>query len=127
MTTKIRLILALIIVLAAGLVAAAAPADFAFRDLSGARHALRPEAASKATVYLFLATRCPVANRYTPRIQALAKTCAARGVTMFGVYPNAADSAKDITKSAAERGYDFPLVKDDGGALAARLGATHTP
>jgi len=47
-------------------------------------------------------------------------------VRVFGVYPNGFETKEQVLRHAKERGYVFPLVKDDG-ALAARLGATMTP
>jgi hypothetical protein len=83
--------------------------------------------AAKATLFLFLSTECPVSNAYTSRIVRLAGEYPARGVRVFGVSPNDHETADVVTRYAAERGYRFPIVKDKGGALAARLGARMTP
>src|SRR5688572_1646886 len=82
-----------------------------FRALDGKTYDLK---ASTPTVYLFLATECPVANLYTPRILALEKAHAPRTLRIVGVYPNTHESAAEVTRHAKERSYTFPIVKDDG-------------
>ncbi|MCS6775161.1 MAG: redoxin family protein [Chloroherpetonaceae bacterium] len=95
-----------------------------FRDLGGRAYTLG--AGNGPAVYLFLATECPVANGYTPRILALEKAYRERGVRFFAVYPNAHEPVSVVARHARERGYTFPVVKDNG-TLARALGATMTP
>jgi len=101
------------------------PADLRFRDLQGHMHTLRAPGSLPA-VYLFLSTQCPVVNRYTSRIIAMAQEYGRRGVRFIGVNANTNESASEILHHARARGFTFPMVKDDG-LLAARLGATMTP
>lgn len=111
---------------AAALSLPAPKATVFFRDHAGTRHALQaPEAL--AVVFVFLSTECPIANAYSPRLAALYKAYRGRGVRFFGVYPNRHEGAEDVKRHAGERGFTFPLVRDDGPLLARRLGATVTP
>src|ERR1051325_1410263 len=90
----------------------AVPAKCIFKDISGKSYKLLGNENLPA-VYLFVGTNCPVANAYTPRIVSLAKSFRARGVHIFGVYPNSNETRQEIIKHASERAYSFPIVKDD--------------
>jgi hypothetical protein len=91
-----------------------------FRDVNGKTHTLGKG------VYLFLGTQCPVANLYTPRILALKNAYRERDIRFFAVYPNAHETTAEVVRHAKGRGYDFPVIKDDG-TLTSALGATMTP
>lgn len=124
---------ALALSLAAGQAGFAAPApgqkvgDLAFHDLQGRRYAVSELRRADAIVFLFLSTECPVSRSYTGRINALAEATLPRGVHWFGVNANAMEGPALIRRDAAERGYPFPMVRDDGGRLAKRLGARMNP
>jgi peroxiredoxin/cytochrome c553 len=98
-----------------------------FRDVGGKPYALADLRQSKAVLFIFLSTHCPVSNSYTTRLQALQKEYGARGVTVFGVNSNRNEGLTEVAQYAKERGLGFPMVKDPDGALAKRLGATVTP
>ena len=102
-------------------------ASFAWKDLSGKQYAPTDTGQSKATVFFFVATQCPIANSYTPRLIALGKEYLPRGVRFFLVDSNSGDSPAAVRRYAKERKFPFPVVKDDGAALADRLGAQTTP
>lgn len=101
--------------------------DLQFRDVTGRRHALAELRDRKATLFLFLSTQCPVANGYTSRLRDLQREYAPRGIAVFGVNPNESESQAVVVRHARERDLTFPMVKDTGGVLARRLGATVTP
>lgn len=82
--------------------------------------------ASRPVVVLFLSTVCPYANYFAGRIDRLAETYAGR-VQVVGVNSNAYESLAEVKEHLQERGFDFPMVKDDDQAIADRLGATRTP
>lgn len=103
--------------------AAPVAAHTTVRDLAGKDYPLQYTA---PTVFVFLATECPLSNRYTPRIAALAKAYRTRGIRFFAVYPNGIETPKVIRAHAAERKLAFPLIHDDG-TLTQSLGATVTP
>jgi len=56
-------------------------------------------------VLFFLATDCPVSNRYVPEIQRLATQFAAKGVTFWLVYPNATETAEGVLRHNAAYGF----------------------
>lgn len=78
-------------------------------------------------VLFFFGTKCPVARRYTGRLNRLHEEFSPLGVTIIGVNANRDDSPADVQRFAADMGYKFPVVKDADGMLARHLGATMTP
>lgn len=98
-----------------------------FQDLSGKRHTSADWRTAKAVVFLFLSTECPVSHAYTPRLIALAREYAPRGVHWFGVNANYQESVGRVLRDAEERGFPFPIVKDRDCRLTDRLGARMTP
>ncbi len=105
-----------------------APAGpFSFRDVTGKAYPMPGTPDRRAVLFLFLSTRCPVSNSYAPRLRALDRDYSARGVAIFGVNANRGESLAAVVRQAKERDLPFAMVKDAGGALARRFGATVTP
>jgi thiol-disulfide isomerase/thioredoxin len=100
-----------------------------FADLSGKQHSLTTNHSSLPTVYVFLATDCPVASRTAPQVARLAKRYAKRGVRFFAVYPNELETTNGVRRHARERGMltALPVVQDRSGNVARALGAGFTP
>lgn len=94
-------------------------------DLDGA--AVDPFAGdAPATVLVFVATACPVSNRYAPEIQRIQKDYASRGVRMYLVYPDKEDTAV-IRDHLKEHAFGVPALRDPGHVLVRRAGASVTP
>src|SRR5687768_8673151 len=66
-----------------------------------------PAVKPRATVLLFLSTGCPVSNRYAPRIAALNKAYAKRGVRFVGIYSESNVTAADVSRHAREHSLIF--------------------
>ncbi len=98
-----------------------------WKDVNGRVYDLTAVRRSKATVFLFTSTQCPISNLYTPRMIALAQEFMPRGVGFFLVNSNAEDSLAAVRRYARERKFPFPAVKDHDTALADWLGADRTP
>ncbi len=113
----------------AGVSIGASAPDFTLpRAAGGGTVALHEEAAShKATVVMFVATRCPVSNAYNERMEALEKRYGPRGVRFLGVNSNVTEPAAEVAAHAREHGFTFPVLKDDGSRVADLYGAQHTP
>lgn len=79
-----------------------------------------------ATVLVFLATSCPVSNRYAPEISRIHDDYAARGVQMYLVYPDKEDTAT-IRGSMKEHAFAIPALRDPDHVLVRRAGVTMTP
>jgi thiol-disulfide isomerase/thioredoxin len=82
---------------------------------------------AKAVVVAFLGTECPISNAYAPVLTELATEYAAKGVRFVGVYSNRQDDAAAVAKHAKEFSITFPVLKDEGAALADRFAAKRTP
>ena len=101
--------------------------DFKLADAEGSEHTLSSLKGKKATVLIFIATRCPVSNAYNERMQKLFEDYKARGVSVVGINANATESADEIKAHAKEKGLAFVILKDKDNRVADRLGAGHTP
>ncbi len=82
---------------------------------------------SKASVIWFISTQCPVSNAYNERMETLAKTYTPRGVKFYGVNANNAEDLSAIAEHSREHGFTFPILKDQGNAIADRFNARVTP
>ncbi len=78
-------------------------------------------------VLLFLSTDCPVAARYTPKINALYEKFGSRGFEFKALFPNDLESSVGIESYAAERSFRFDCKLDLGAESAKKLGVTHVP
>ncbi len=97
------------------------------RDLKGNLRPLHDFRGNRAVVLAFVATECPLANLYTPRLIELAERYRARGVLFLAVYPNAHDTLDLVAAHAYDRDIPFPVLKDFHQGLADTLGVERTP
>ena len=82
---------------------------------------------ARATVLVFVASDCPISNRYAPEIRRIHDEFAARGVATWLVYPNAADTPEKVRRHLADFGHPAPALRDPRHVLVRRAGATRTP
>jgi peroxiredoxin len=81
----------------------------------------------KAVVVLFTSTVCPYANYFAAHVRELSESYGPRGVLFVGVNSNNWESRQEILDHTRERGFTFPMIKDEGHVIADRLGADRTP
>ena len=106
----------------------AAVPDFEGVSLQGQPVSLRSALTGhKAVVVLFLSTVCPYANYFAGHLRELDAAYGPRGVLFVGVYSNNWESKQEVAEHARGRGFAFPMIKDDGHAIADLLGASRTP
>ena len=90
--------------------------------------ALQAPPNTKAIVYLFTSTDCPVSNRYAPEVRRLEQTFAAKGVRFRLVYPSHFESDAAVRDHMALFAYgSLEAVRDPSLALVRFTGATITP
>ena len=91
----------------------AAPA-FALSDaVTGKRTALQTLVPSgKATVVMFISTRCPVSNAYNGRMTTLAKKYSALGVSFVGIDSDQNEPKAEVASFAKQQGFPFPVLVD---------------
>jgi len=90
---------------------------------------MQAPAGTKAIVFLFTSTDCPISNRYAPEIRWIAETFASKGVAFRLVYPSPSDDAKAIREHMSAYAYAgaFEPLRDPKQALVKFTGATVTP
>jgi peroxiredoxin len=82
---------------------------------------------SKATVLMFIATRCPVSLAYDGRMAKIAATYQPKGVTFYGINSNKQEPASEVAEHAKAKGYTFTVLKDAGNKVADKFDAHVTP
>jgi len=110
--------------------AAPAPAEVRVQTIDGAPvDALAAPAGTKAIVFLFTSTDCPISNRYAPEVRRIVSAFARQGVVFRLVYPSPAEQASAIREHMAAFGYDgaFQALRDPRLALVRHVKATVTP
>lgn len=101
--------------------------DLRFNDISGNPHYLVDDLSNGPAVFVFLSTKCPVAKRYSTRLNELHSKFAANGVALYAVYPNSDETDEGLAEFVKAAGFKFPVVSDPTGYLVRELGATMTP
>lgn len=102
-------------------------APLQLRDTSGKPVTITKWNKSKATVLMFVATKCPVSNAYNARMANLGKTFAPKGVRFIGINSNKAEMGSEVAAHTKENGFNFAVYKDPQNVIADRFEAKVTP
>jgi len=102
-------------------------ADFTLPDVDGNKHSLASLKGKNGTVFIFIATRCPMSNAYNARMEKVWQEYKARGINVVGINSNEKELAAQVKAHAAENHLSFKILKDDGNKIADQLGAAVTP
>ncbi|MDX2032791.1 MAG: redoxin domain-containing protein [Blastocatellia bacterium] len=97
------------------------------RDASGSMHSRKEMLGAKGAVLFFIASECPISNRYAPEIHRIAAAYQARGVSFFAVQSDPDLTVEAAARHAREYGYAFPVLLDPKQILASALGVLVTP
>jgi len=90
--------------------------------------ALQAPHGTKAIVYVFTSTECPVSNRYAPEIRRIEQAFAPRGVLFRLVYPSRFETADAVREHMTAFAYGkLEAVRDPALALVGFTGASITP
>jgi peroxiredoxin len=100
--------------------------DVRLPDLAGKEIALSDHREARALVLAWTAPGCPVAEVQAPRLAKLAKEQAAAGVTFLGVCSDAGTPLERLTAHAEKHAVPYPILRDEAGLLAQRVGAKTT-
>ncbi len=100
--------------------------SLAMMDINGKPFDLDALDPSKLTVVAFLGTECPLANKYSRRLQEISTAYADR-VEFVGVFSNEQDSTEEVGFFAEQQGILFPVLKDNGNRIADSFSARRTP
>ena len=96
-------------------------------DLHGMPIAQLASPGVRAIVLFFVATDCPISNRYVPEIQRLEKEFSRRDVVFWLVYPNATETADGVVGHQANFGLTGASLARPTDRLMALAAATVTP
>ena len=121
---------ALILAVCATAVTTSAWAQVRVQSIDGAAvDALAAPSGTKAIVFLFTSTDCPISNRYAPEVRRIVSAFARQGVVFRLVYPNPSEQAAAIREHMSAFGYDgsFEALRDPALALVKHVKATVTP
>ena len=106
--------------------------DFDLHDAHGQKHALAKTRDAKAFLIVFMCNHCPYVRHIRTELVALGRDYQDRGVAMFGINSNDAESYPDddvdaMQKEIREQGYTFPYLIDATQEVAKAYRAACTP
>lgn len=81
----------------------------------------------KATVVMFIATRCPVSNAYNDRMETLAARYEPKHVEFVGINANQTEPVAEVASHAKDHNFTFPVLKDADDSVANLYDAHVTP
>ena len=107
-------------------------ADFSLQNVDGKMVSLSDYEDAKGFLVIFTCNTCPYAIAYEDRIIALDTKYKALGVPVIAINPNnpdvqSGDSFEAMKVRAAEKGFTFPYLFDEGQKVFPKYGAQRTP
>lgn len=97
-------------------------------DLKGETHWLGQSHGCQGIVVVFLATECPISNRYIPLLNEIAgKDRTKPPIRVYGVISSPHITRDDAIAHSEKYKPQFPILFDASGELRDQLSATHTP
>lgn len=82
---------------------------------------------SRAIVFVFTRSDCPISNRYAPELTRLQEIFSPRGVKFYLVYPDPDEGVETIRAHIEKYGYRCGVLRDPQHYLVRRTGAAVTP
>lgn len=106
--------------------------DFSLKNIDGSMVSLSDYDEAKGFMVIFTCNTCPYAVAYEDRIIDLDKKYKSKGIPVIAINPNnpsakPGDSFEAMKKRAAEKGFTFPYLLDEGQKVYPQYGATRTP
>ncbi len=97
------------------------------RDTAGRAYQPGVASGTRAVVFVFLGPECPISQRYVPELNRLATGPGTNGVEFFGVLAGQTMTRTQAVAFVKEYAIQFPVLFDEGLALARWLRPTHMP
>lgn len=106
--------------------------DFSLPGIDGKTYSLAFFADKKILVIVFMCNHCPYVQACWDRLIALQEEFGLQGVQFVGINANDAeqypeDSFENMKEYAAEKGHNFPYLRDETQEVAKAYGAVCTP
>ena len=67
---------------------------------------------AKAVVLIFLATDCPISNRYAPLVNRIYSAYKEKGIEFYAVYPISSETVEGIEAHRKDFEYKLPALRD---------------
>ena len=96
-------------------------------DVTGQIRRFGEASTTKAVVFIFLGPECPISQRYVPKLNRMATARDTNAVEFFGVVAGQTMTRTQALAFAKDYAIQFPVLFDDGLALARWLRPTHMP
>ena len=108
-----------------------APDFKGLKGIDGKEYSLTSFADKSIVVLVFIANRCPTARVYTERLKSIQSDYASKRVQLVGInsdnqYFLSLESMSNMIKTASEREFNFPYLKDEDQSVAKSYGALVT-
>jgi len=108
------------------------PPDFNLPGVDGEDYSLDDFADADVLVVFFTCNHCPYVVGSEDRMKALYEDYTPKGVAMVAINSNETvghptDSFEHMKKRAAEKGFEFPYLRDESQEVALAYGALRTP
>ena len=100
--------------------------EFELSDQLGVVHTLEQYADKEFVVFYVQGVGCPIARIALPNYREVRDEFASKNIDFLMFNSNIQDSMPRIAIEADEFGIDFPIMKDEGQALAKALGVERT-
>ena len=100
--------------------------DLRLTDIDGRSFKLSDLKDRRAMVIAFTNTSCPICKKYAPTLASLEQQFDEQQVAFVFINPTASDKRDDIRAAIKTQGFTGHYVRDNDGAVATALGATHT-
>lgn len=106
--------------------------DFSLKNVNGKHVSLSNFDKAKGFLVIFTCNTCPYAVAYEDRIIALNAKYKSKGIPVIAINPNnpavkPGDNFDAMKVRAAEKGFTFPYLFDEGQQVYPQYGATRTP
>lgn len=111
----------------AGLQPGSLAPDFRLTSVSGETYSLYAQKGKKGFIIVFISTQCPVSNAYNARFIKLAELAKQSLMEFIAINPNSTETFDEARTHAREKGFTFPVLKDEGSRICDIFGAKVTP
>lgn len=106
--------------------------DFSLRNISGKLYSLGSFPSAKGFILVFTSNYCPFSKSYEDRLVATERRFTSQSYPMILINPNdpeayQEDNQENISARAKEKGWVFPILRDEKQALARAFGVTRLP
>ncbi|MBX9790405.1 MAG: redoxin domain-containing protein [Pirellulales bacterium] len=96
-------------------------------DTAGNLHRFGQTSATRGLAFVFLSTECPIACKYVPELNRLAREFSPRGIEFYGVLAEPTLSRSRARQFELDYRLEFPLLFDASLELATIFAPSHTP